>query len=390
MILITEASVLAELCNRLSAEPFITIDTEFMRESTYWPILCLVQVGWPEGAVAIDPLAPGMDLAPLDALLANPLVLKVFHAARQDIEIFFNRTGTVPSPIFDSQVAAMVCGFGDSASYETLTAKLTGARLDKGSRFSDWSQRPLSERQIQYALDDVIHLRVIYRKLADQLARTGRTAWVQEEMAVLETPATYAIDPMEAWRRIRVRTDKPKTLAVLQAAAAWREHEARARNQPRGRIMKDETLADLALQAPRTPAELGRLRGLPGNLADSARGAALLAQIEAALARPASEWPVPEARPDLPSGLAPVVELLKVLLKLSADEHDVAPKLLASSQDLEMLAADDLAPVRALEGWRREVFGEDALKLKAGRTALAIERRRIVVRDVAERTEGSA
>jgi ribonuclease D len=276
----------------------------------------------------------------------------------------------------------MVCGFGDSVSYETLTAKLTGARLDKGSRFSDWSQRPLSERQLAYALDDVIHLREIYAKLSAQLERTGRTAWVEEEMAVLSDPATYDTEPEDAWRRIRLRNDKPRTLAVLRAAAAWREREAKQRNVPRGRVLRDETLIDLALQAPRSAQELGRLRGLPGNFADGPRGAAVLEAIQHALSLPPSQWPVPEERPDLPPGLAPVVELLKVLLKLCADEHGVAPKLLASSSDLDLVAADDDAPVRALAGWRREIFGEMALKLKHGRLALAIDRNRIALREI--------
>jgi ribonuclease D len=382
MILITETTALAERCAALAQAPYITVDTEFMRESTYWPILCLLQVGGPDEAFAVDPLAPGIDLAPFDALLANPAVLKVFHAGRQDIEIFFNRTGKIPAPIFDTQVAAMVCGFGDSVSYETLTARLTGARLDKGSRFSDWSQRPLSDRQLAYALDDVIHLRVIYEKLAEQLEKSGRTAWLAEEMETLTAPSTYLIEPLDAWKRLRLRNDNPRTLAVLQAAAAWREMEARARDLPRNRVLRDETLIDLALQAPGSPKDLSRLRGLPGGFADSKRGTAVLTAIEAALAAPASDWPKPEPKLDLPSGLGPVVELLKVLLKICADKHDVAPKLLASSGDLDLLAANDDAPVRALAGWRREIFGEEALKLKHGQLALSIEHKKIVVKSV--------
>ncbi len=382
MRLITDTAELSSLCEELAAEPYITVDTEFMRESTYWPILCLLQIGWSGGAAAVDPLAPGMDLSPFDAVLANQSVLKVFHAGRQDIEIFFNRTSTVPAPVFDSQIAAMVCGFGDSVSYENLTAKLTGARLDKGSRFSDWSIRPLSERQLAYALDDVIHLRTIYEKLAAKLASTGRSSWVEQEVEVLCNPATYLNEPQLAWRRLKLRTDKPKTLAVLRAAAAWREVEAQKRNQPRGRILRDETLIDLALQAPRTPSELARLRGLPGNLADSSRGTALLAEIEAALSLPPAGWPRAEPRVDLPSGLSATVELLKVLLKLCADKHEVAPKLLASSADLDLLAADDNADIPALTGWRREIYGDLALQLKHGQLALAIERRQIVMKPI--------
>jgi ribonuclease D len=371
MRLITDTTELSALCDELAAEAYITVDTEFMRESTYWPILCLLQIGWSGGAAAIDPLAPGIDLTPFDTVLANPAVLKVFHAGRQDIEIFFNRTGRVPAPVFDSQIAAMVCGFGDSVSYENLTAKLTGGKLDKGSRFSDWSIRPLSERQLAYALDDVIHLKVIYEKLSAKLASTGRSEWVAQEMEVLCNPATYINEPQNAWRRLKPRTDKPKVLAVLQAAAAWRELEAQKRNQPRGRILRDETLIDLALQSPRNAAELARLRGLPGTLADSPRGAALLAEIEKALAAPADTWPKADPRPDLPSGLSATVELLKVILKICADKHDVAPKL---------LAADDNAQIPALSGWRREIFGNLALQLKQGALALAIENRQIVMK----------
>jgi ribonuclease D len=382
MTLITETAGLASLCEKLAKLPYVTIDTEFMRESTYWPLLCLVQIGWPGGAVAVDPLAKGIDLSPLDKLLANPSVMKVFHAGRQDVEIFFNRTGTVPAPIFDSQIAAMVCGFGDSVSYETLSGKLAGAKLDKGSRFSDWSQRPLTERQLAYALDDVIHLCIIYEKLSAQLAAMGRTSWVDEEMAVLTDPATYRVEPSESWRRLKARIDKPRTLAVLQAAAAWREVEAQQRNLPRNRVLRDETLIDLALQAPKDSKELARLRGLPGNFADSPRGAAVLAAIGAALAKPPDQWPKADPRPDLPPGIAPVVELLKVVLKLVADEHDVAAKLLASSSELELIAADDEADVKAMSGWRRELFGDMALKLKRGEIALAVERKRIVIREL--------
>ena len=380
MRLITDTTELSALCVELAAEPYITVDTEFMRESTYWPILCLLQIGWSGGAAAVDPLAPDIDLSPFDDILANEAVLKVFHAGRQDIEIFVNRSGRVPAPVFDSQIAAMVCGFGDSVSYENLTGRLTGARLDKGSRFSDWSIRPLSERQLAYALDDVIHLKTIYEKLSAKLASTGRSDWVAQEMEVLCNPATYTNEPLNAWRRLKPRTDKPKVLAVLQAAAAWREIEAQKRNQPRGRILKDETLIDLALQAPRNAAELGRLRGLPGNLADSPRGAALLAEIAKALVAPPETWPKVDPRPDLPPGLSSIIELLKVLLKICADQHDVAPKLLASSADLDLLAADDDADIPALSGWRREIFGDLALQLKHGKLALAIDKRQIVLK----------
>ncbi len=381
MNLITTTSALAELCQTLATQTYITVDTEFMRESTYWPQLCLLQIGWRDGAVAVDPLADGIDLSPFDAVLADENVLKVFHAGRQDIEIFFNRTGMVPRPVFDSQIAAMVCGFGDSVSYETLTNKLAGAQLDKGSRFSDWSKRPLTDRQLAYALDDVIHLRTIYERLSAQLEQTGRTEWVAEEAAILSDPATYLTDPLDAWKRLKPRTDRPKVLAVLQAAAAWREVEARQRNLPRSRVLRDETLIDLALQAPQNPVELGRLRGLPNNFADSPRGAALLQRIAETLAQPSSTWPRGETRADLPSSIGPTVELLKVLLKMVADENDVAPKLLANSYDLDLIAADDEAAVKAMTGWRRPIFGDLALRLKHGELALSINKRRIVLKE---------
>lgn len=383
MKLITTTSELATYCAEWAKAEYLTVDTEFIRESTYWPQLCLLQVGGPEGAVAVDPLAPEMDLTPFHEILANPGVIKVFHAGRQDVEIFFYRTGTIPAPIFDTQVAAMVCGFGDSVSYETLTARLANAKLDKGSRFTDWAQRPLSDRQLVYALDDVIHLRVIYEKLAAELVKTGRTDWVREEMGILTNPLTYRTEPAEAWRRLKPRNDSPRTLVVLQAAAAWRETEAQAKDVPRGRILRDETLIELALAAPTTPKDLARLRGLPGGLAEGKRGEALVALIAAALALPKDQWPKADARPELPGGLGPTVELLKVLLRLCAEKHEVAAKLLASAQDLDLLAADDEAGVKSLAGWRYELFGQQALKLKHGQLALSIEKQQIVLKDVA-------
>ena len=383
MKLITTASELATYCAEWAQADYLTVDTEFIRESTYWPQLCLLQVGGPDGAVAIDPLSPEMDLTPFYEILANPKIVKVFHAGRQDIEIFFNLTQAIPAPIFDTQVAAMVCGFGDSVSYETLTSKLAQAKLDKGSRFTDWAQRPLSERQMAYALDDVIHLRVIYEKLVAELAETGRTDWVQEEMGILTNPLTYRTEPAEAWRRLKPRNDSPRTLVVLQAAAAWRETEAQAKDVPRGRIMRDETLIELALAAPTTPKDLARLRGLPGGLAEGKRGETLLKLIAEALAQPKEQWPRAEPRPDLPGGLGPTVELLRVLLRLCAESHGVAPKLLASTSDLDLLAADDDAAIKGLTGWRYDIFGQQALKLKHGQLALSIEQRQIVLKEVA-------
>jgi ribonuclease D len=372
MELIADTAALTAFCGRLAQAPFITIDTEFMRERTYWPQLCLVQVADAEEACAIDPLAPGMDLTPLFAIMDNPQILKVFHAARQDVEIFFHLSGKVPAPIFDTQVAAMVCGFGDAVSYETLAAKLAKARIDKSQRFTDWSHRPLAERQLTYALADVTHLRIAYEKLVRQLEREGRGEWLQGEMAILTDPATYRLEPEEAWRRLKPRTGNARTLMLLKALAAWREREAQTRDLPRQRVIRDEALLEIANSAPTTIDELARTRGLSRGLADGRVGAAILGTVTQALTVPEAEWPQPEMRNDLPRGLGPVVDLLKVLLKLKCDEHDVAQRLVASSSDLEAIAADDAAQVPAMQGWRRSLFGDDALRLKHGKVALAL------------------
>ncbi len=376
MSLISDTAALTTLCRRLADAPYITIDTEFMRERTYWPQLCLIQVAAPPDfngeAHAIDPLAAGMDLGPLLEVLANDRVLKVFHAARQDVEIFFHLMGKVPHPIFDTQVAAMVCGFGDAVSYETLASRLAKARIDKSQRFTDWSHRPLSERQLSYALADVTHLRMAYEKLERQLEREGRAGWLAEEMAVLTDPATYRLDPDEAWRRLKPRTGNARTLMLLKALAAWREREAQTRDLPRQRVIRDEALLEIAGSAPTTIEELARTRGLSRGLADGRVGAAILATVSQALAVPEDQWPAVEVRVELPRGLGPIVDLLKVLLKLKCDEHDVAQRLVANTSDLEAIAADDAAPVPALHGWRRALFGEDALRLKHGQVALAL------------------
>jgi ribonuclease D len=379
MTLISETAALAAFCRRQRQADFIAIDTEFMRDRTYWPQLCLVQVAGPEEAAAIDSLAPGIDLAPLAELLAEPSLVKVFHAARQDVEIFFHLTGRIPAPLVDTQVAAMVCGFGDSVSYETLAGKLTGARIDKSSRFTDWAQRPLTDRQLLYALSDVTHLRPAYEHLKRRVDKTGRGGWVAEEMAVLTSPATYDLDPQEAWRRIKFRSDKPRAFAVLREVAAWREEEARRRDLPRGRVVKDETLAEVAAHSPTDIEHLSRCRGFSRSQAESKLGAAILAAVGRALALPIGECPVPPPRRDLPAGLGPITDLLRVLLKMRSEDHDVAPKLLASAEDLELIAADDEADVPALSGWRREIFGADALALKHGRLALTSNGRRVKV-----------
>jgi ribonuclease D len=379
MTWIADSATLAEFCHRASDSPFVTVDTEFMRERTYWAQLCLVQLATPDEAAAIDALAPGLDLAPLFQLLDNPRVLKVFHAARQDLEIFHHMSGRVPGPLFDTQVAAMVCGFGDAVSYETLAGQLAQVRIDKSARFTDWAQRPLSERQITYALADVTHLRRIYLALAQRLTASDRASWLQEEMATLLDPATYRMDPEEGWRRFKPRTAKPRLLAVLKEVAAWREREAQRRDVPRNRVIRDETVMDIAGHAPATIDDLARVRGLSRSFAEGRLGEELIAAVRRGLALPEHEIPVLPPPVDLPPGLGPVVELLKVLLKLKCEEHDVATKLVASTADLERIAADDEAPVPALHGWRRDVFGDAALALKRGELALSLRGRRMQI-----------
>lgn len=368
---------LAALCARLRAEPFVAVDTEFLRERTYWPELCVVQLAGERDVAVIDALAPGLDLAPLGELLADRAVTKVFHAARQDVEIFLLKFGAVPVPLFDTQVAAMVAGFGDQVSYDALARALAGAHIDKAHRFSDWSARPLSPAQIAYAASDVTHLRRIYAALAARLEREGRLAWVAEELAVLADPATYRTDPETAWERLRPRTTNRRFLGVLRAVAAWREREAQRINIPRQRLVKDETLLEIAATAPETPAELARARGITEGFAKGKTGASLLAAVRAAKALPESELPEAPRERGGPAPSPALVALLKVLLAAKSEESHVAPKLLASSDDLDKLAAGDGADIPALHGWRREVFGEAALALKAGRLALGVEGRRV-------------
>lgn len=377
MKVITETPELAALCERLGSEPYITVDTEFLRDSTYYAKLCLIQVAGQDEAACIDPLAPDIDLTSFHALMQNAGVLKVFHAARQDLEIFFHATGQVPAPLFDSQVAAMVCGFGENIGYEHLVRELAKAKLDKSNRFTDWSRRPLSERQIKYALGDVTHLRVIYEKLSKRIARNQRGSWLEEEMQVLGDPETYRLEPEDAWQRLKLRSTEPLFVLTAQKLAAWRESEAQRRDMPRNRVLRDDVILELAAQRPHNQEELERVRGLGGN-AKGKTGAALLTAIGEALDTP------PEQRPKLvrkepPNGqLNATIELLKVLLKRRCATHDVAAKMIASSADLEALAADPEAKHPVLHGWRREVFGDAALKLMDGKLALAIKNREIV------------
>ena len=373
MTLITDAGQLADYCHALEGADYVAVDTEFMRESTYWPILCLVQVAGPHGAVAIDPLAEGMDLEPLLRVMADPGPVKVFHAARQDLEIFHRLMGRVPAPLFDTQAAAAVCGFGESVSYEVLVARLAGARIDKSSRFTDWSVRPLRKRQLDYALDDVIHLRTVYEKLAQQLADNGRGSWIEEEMAILANPETYDPDPRQSYLRIKSRSTNSGILAVLREVAAWRETEAQRRDLPRNRVLRDQALVEIAQHGPRDVGELARTRGLGQRLAEGEAGAGILAAVAQGLAVPEAERPRPRARRETPRDVGPVADLLKVLLKMKCAEWDVAQRLVASAEDVERIAAEGAVPVAALAGWRREVFGADALRLRNGAAVLAVE-----------------
>ncbi len=372
MSLISDTETLSAFCDRLSTEPFVTVDTEFMREKTYWPKLCLVQLGGREEARCVDPLAPDIDLTPLFDLMANEKVLKVFHAARQDLEIFLHLTGTLPRPIFDTQVAAMVCGFGESVGYETLVTKLAKARIDKTMRFTDWSRRPLNDRQVIYALGDVTHLRVIYEKLAATLEDSGRASWLDEEMAVLTDPSVYRVEPEEAWKRIKARSRSGRFLAILKTVAAWRERTAQERDMPRNRVMRDEGILEIAANVPTTTDALAQLRSVSKGMAEGVMGQGILDAVQEAQALSDKDLPRAPDREDLPQGLGPVVDLLKVLLKMRCEESGVAQKLVANGADLERIAADDNAAVQALEGWRRDLFGTDALRLKHGSIAIAL------------------
>ena len=372
--LITDSATLANLCARLADAPFVTVDTEFMRESTYYPELCLIQIADTEEAAAIDPKAPGLDMTPLLELLTeNEDVLKVFHAGGQDIEIIYNLTGRTPHPLFDTQVAAMALGQGEQIGYSNLVDSWLGISIDKGARFTDWSRRPLDDRQVDYAIGDVTHLSRIFPKMLEQLKKTGRGAWLDQEMERLADPANYANDPDLAWKRVRVSSRKADVLGRLKAIARWRELEAQNKDLPRGRIVKDETLGDLAGHPPRHQADLAKVRGLSQTWASNDIGARLLAAIEGAKPLPGDEMPVRDDRkPGLGKDGALVADLLKLLLKIRARDIDVAPRLLARSDDLEALAAGVRSGLSILDGWRFDQFGRDALDLVEGRLAFAV------------------
>jgi ribonuclease D len=382
MTTITTTAALAAFCNELKGQPFIAVDTEFMRETTYWPKLCLIQVASPDIEACIDPLAEDIDLEPLLEILRDPTVMKVFHAARQDVEIF-NNLNAMPTPLFDTQVAGMAAGFGEQIAYDALVRQMLKIELDKSSRFTDWARRPLSDAQLTYAVADVTHLATLFPILRERLEKAGRLAWVEEEMKALNDPAAYDVDPEKAWRRLRPRKTAAKYLAVFKSVAAWRERTAQTRDQPRGRILKDEAIDELATQAPTSLEGLNTLRSVPKGFGGSKFGPDLLAAIKAALADPEGYAPVlDKAGPPPPASAGAVVELLKVLLKARAEEAGVASKLIATVSDLEKIAADDEANTPALQGWRLEAFGSDALKIKRGELALVLDGARVRVVEV--------
>ncbi len=383
MLVITTSQPLAEACQRLAQHPYVAVDTEFMREQTFWPKLCLVQLAAPGLEMIVDPMAPGIDLKPFYALMADTRVMKVFHAARQDIEIVHYKAGLVPRPVFDTQVAAMVCGYGDSISYVNLVKRISNADLDKSSRFTDWARRPLSEKQLHYALGDVTHLRNVYEHLRDALEKTGRAGWLDQEMALLTDPRTYEVDPETAWKRLKLKVRNRRGLAVLMELAAWRERQAQGQDVPRNRVLRDEALYDIANQQPTETGQLAELRTLSDGFARSARAKEIVDAVKRGLARD------PKTVPPMNSGVAisaeagALVDLLRVLLKAAASRNGVAPRLNADTEDLERIASEGNPDVPALKGWRRHLFGDDALKLKRGELALAVRNGEVVVFPVA-------
>lgn len=378
--LVTTNDALAARCAAVANAEFLCVDTEFMRETTYWPQLCLIQVAGADQAFAIDPLAEGLDLAPFLALLDNPDLLKVIHAGGQDIEIFVELTGRVPHPLFDTQIAAMALGLGEQVSYANLVSHFTGHQIDKGARFTDWARRPLSDRQLAYAIADVTHLADLFPGMLARLRKTGRGAWLDEEMARATDPSNYVVDPECAWQRLKLPNRKPEVLGRLQALARWRELEARDKNVPRGRIAKDETLADLAAGPPATQAELGRVRGLSAAWATNAIGERLMQALAAAQPLPADQIPDRNARPGLSTDASLVADLLKLLMKIRCKEEGVAPRLIARNEELEALAAGRREDLAVLSGWRYDLFGRDALALVEGRIGFSVEANRLIMK----------
>lgn len=382
MRVVTDTAELEQLRRDLKGADFVTVDTEFMRETTYWPKLCLIQAAAPGAEAVIDPLAPGLDLSPFIELMNDNRILKVFHAARQDLEIFLKIGGALPAPLFDTQIAAMACGYGDTIAYDALVQQVLRRRLDKSSRFTDWSRRPLSEAQLAYALADVTHLRDVYPRLRDQLEREGRADWLDEEHAKLSDPEVYDTTPENAWKRLKLRKTTPDYVLALQVAAAWRERQAQARDVPRGRIVKDDALYEIAEHRPKSAVDFERMRAVPRGFGNSRAAHELVQALERAFADANRVQQKIARPPPLPSGIGPTVELLKVLLRYEAEAHGVAPRLIASSADLEAIAASDDADVEALNGWRRKVFGDRALALKHGKLALLLKDGKVAVEEL--------
>jgi ribonuclease D len=378
MNVVTSTDGLAVLCRQLANSTYVAVDTEFMREQTFWPKLCLVQLASPDVEAIVDPLAEGIDLAPFWELMSNRDVVKVFHAARQDLEIVHVATGTLPAPVFDTQVAAMVCGFGDSISYVNLVKRIAGQDLDKSSRFTDWSRRPLSQNQLLYALGDVTHLRKVYTSLKQTLEASGRAHWLDEEMATLLDPATYETLPEDAWRRLKLKVRSRKSLAVMIELAAWRERAAQSQDVPRSRIIRDEALYDIASQMPTETKQLAELRTLSDGFARSARAREIVDAVNRGLARDPGTLPAINQSSGSSSDVNAMCDVLRVLLKATAQRHKVAPRLIADADDIEAIASQREPDVPALKGWRRELFGEDALRLKRGELALTVQKGEVV------------
>ena len=384
MKIITTTGDLETLCQNLANDPYVTVDTEFMRERTYWAKLCLIQIAGAEHEAIIDPQAVGIDLASFFDLMANKNIIKVFHAARQDIEIIHHLSGVIPNPLFDTQIAAMVCGFGDQIGYEPLVRRLVNAQIDKSSRFTDWSRRPLSDKQLHYALSDVTHLRGVYEKLADQLEASGRGSWVAEEMQVLTDPDTYQSDPDRAWARVKYRPRKKVQQAILMEVAAWREREAQKRDVPRNRIIKDDAIGELAMQAPKDQKALSRLRAVPKGYANSRHGEAIIEAVARGLQRDLNQVPdIKDRSQRLPEGASEIVEILKLALKITAEQEGIAVRIIANAADIEAIACGDTSEVKTLKGWRKKLFGDVALKLKSGQLAIGLRNGKAAIFSVA-------
>jgi len=389
---ITTTGDLETLCRNLGNDTYITVDTEFMRERTYWAQLCLIQIAGAEHEAIIDPQAEGIDLSTFFDLMANENIIKVFHAARQDVEIIHHMSGKIPKPLFDTQIAAMVCGFGDQIGYEPLARRLVNAEIDKSSRFTDWSRRPLSNKQLHYALSDVTHLRGIYDKLQAQLDASGREPWLAEEMKVLTDVETYQTDPAKAWARVKFRPRKKIQQAILMEVASWRESEAQNRDVPRNRIIKDDAIGELAMQAPKDQNTLSRLRAVPKGYANSRHGEAIIMAVKRGLELNLDDVPdVSDRSRRLPEGTGEIAEILKLALKITAEQEGIAARIIANAADIEAIAAGNASKVKALSGWRRELFGETALKLKAGKLAIGLRAGKAaifaVANDVSDETD---